>query len=637
MFQLFYGGQQHGPYVLDQIKSMWASGVITADALYWSEPDAAWKPLAELLLPTEQSPLPPQPAPQEKPEPDAKGVPIPSDSPASLPNTPAQAEPWDSTAPRPWRRHFARIFDSTLFCLVAGILAYFLGYLCVQSGLGKSQAEMAGRIIGILAFLGFIELEAYCLARFGATLGKWLLGVSVREGNGNNLSRSHARARAWKVMGWCSLVWFTFIPCMIFVAFCEPIGPKLGLGLLFVALATIPPAVFWIYLYRDIKNRGTAKWDRKMGCIVTCSQVPSYRWAVCLGGILLCGGIQNYAYTYPERRLANANAEYKKSVQSLEASGVTVTDKGVTLSPSYLTPQARQAIEQQSHLVTASDGKRNPAPGYDWLNPNDPKDLRVIQKSAASTGGVGGAATPTADPDYKAAKAWRELGSTYLVTQPEKAVDAYKHGVDLDPKNGESWYGLGLGYMFAQQPQEALNAFKRAVELDPMDSGAWGLLGCQYNELNQPRDAILACKRSVEIDLKDSDAWCAMGRAYNKLGQPGDAVIAYRRLVEIQPDRSDAWSELSDTCRRLGLYKESEEAQRKSLLIQREQSKRDGLLLYPDAGDDTAPLGKEVVRLIKVLTEAKDPLLYRTSAPFEVIQMAAKNLGIAPVKQRNQQ
>ena len=25
MFQLFYSGKQHGPYVLDQIKSMWAS------------------------------------------------------------------------------------------------------------------------------------------------------------------------------------------------------------------------------------------------------------------------------------------------------------------------------------------------------------------------------------------------------------------------------------------------------------------------------------------------------------------------------------------------------------------------------------------------------------------------------------
>ncbi len=37
MFYVQIDGQTRGPYVLDQIQSMWASGIITADAAYRNE------------------------------------------------------------------------------------------------------------------------------------------------------------------------------------------------------------------------------------------------------------------------------------------------------------------------------------------------------------------------------------------------------------------------------------------------------------------------------------------------------------------------------------------------------------------------------------------------------------------------
>ena len=45
MHHLHYRGENHGPYLIDQIKTMWASGVITADAVYWSDVAQAWKPI----------------------------------------------------------------------------------------------------------------------------------------------------------------------------------------------------------------------------------------------------------------------------------------------------------------------------------------------------------------------------------------------------------------------------------------------------------------------------------------------------------------------------------------------------------------------------------------------------------------
>src|SRR6266436_3884787 len=49
MYFLHYQGQNRGPYALDQIQSMWASGIITADAVYWEQADSVWKPIADLL------------------------------------------------------------------------------------------------------------------------------------------------------------------------------------------------------------------------------------------------------------------------------------------------------------------------------------------------------------------------------------------------------------------------------------------------------------------------------------------------------------------------------------------------------------------------------------------------------------
>ena len=49
MYYLHYKRENHDPYLIDQIKTMWASGVITADAVYWNEATEGWQPITELL------------------------------------------------------------------------------------------------------------------------------------------------------------------------------------------------------------------------------------------------------------------------------------------------------------------------------------------------------------------------------------------------------------------------------------------------------------------------------------------------------------------------------------------------------------------------------------------------------------
>lgn len=47
---LLVGGEQRGPYVLDQIRSMWSSGSLTADTLWWTEGMTEWALIQALPL-----------------------------------------------------------------------------------------------------------------------------------------------------------------------------------------------------------------------------------------------------------------------------------------------------------------------------------------------------------------------------------------------------------------------------------------------------------------------------------------------------------------------------------------------------------------------------------------------------------
>jgi hypothetical protein len=44
------GGEALGPYEVGQLRSMWNSGHITANTLYWNEESSDWRPISDLHL-----------------------------------------------------------------------------------------------------------------------------------------------------------------------------------------------------------------------------------------------------------------------------------------------------------------------------------------------------------------------------------------------------------------------------------------------------------------------------------------------------------------------------------------------------------------------------------------------------------
>ena len=91
----------------------------------------------------------------------------------------------------PARRYFARYTDYFLF-----VLTIFL----VQALILKTGVDtLILSPFSFLTMLAFIPIEALCLHFFGATFGKFIYGIQIRDAYGCRLGLSDAFSRAWEV------------------------------------------------------------------------------------------------------------------------------------------------------------------------------------------------------------------------------------------------------------------------------------------------------------------------------------------------------------------------------------------------------------------------------------------------------
>lgn len=69
-YLVLVGSEQRGPFVLSQLRSMWCSGAITANALYWQKGMDKWQPISRIsdLLDPPAQPVRPESTPNSAPQ-----------------------------------------------------------------------------------------------------------------------------------------------------------------------------------------------------------------------------------------------------------------------------------------------------------------------------------------------------------------------------------------------------------------------------------------------------------------------------------------------------------------------------------------------------------------------------------------
>ncbi|MDJ0652237.1 MAG: RDD family protein [Simkaniaceae bacterium] len=165
----------------------------------------------------------------------------------------------DDRRPRPWVRFWARMIDYSLFIFVIYFIARYFGLIL---GFLDSFSEM-------IAIFLWTFVEAFLLATWGATPGKWMLKVMVRDENHQKLSFSEGMNRSLSVW-WLGM----------------------GTGLSIISWITMIVAAI------KLESTGVTTWDRRGGNKVFHGNIGVVRgiivllYFLCYVGMIVWGQMQ---------------------------------------------------------------------------------------------------------------------------------------------------------------------------------------------------------------------------------------------------------------------------------------------------------------------------------------------------------
>jgi Flp pilus assembly protein TadD len=134
--------------------------------------------------------------------------------------------------------------------------------------------------------------------------------------------------------------------------------------------------------------------------------------------------------------------------------------------------------------------------------------------------------TAAEDANALAQEAWRLWGSG----KPAEAVPKFKEAVKLEPRNANSWNGLGWASFNSGQVDEAEKAFENAVALDREHAAALNGLGQIHLSRRDYRKAEPFLKKAA--DRKASAAWYGLARLYLLEGKFAEAEKWAQMLVD---------------------------------------------------------------------------------------------------------
>jgi uncharacterized RDD family membrane protein YckC len=167
---------------------------------------------------------------------------------------------WDAES-HPWRRYGARMLDLTLFSFTFFLL---LGFpLLFASDEVLSWFEQPTRLTTYLVFqpVSYVLAgvgTALCVARWGATPGKWLFGLKVLGADGERLTLRRAFAREIVLFWW-------------------------GVGLGFVLLTLI----MMIRSFNEVETSGRSRWDERTGSAVLARTLKGRTYAGVVAGAII--------------------------------------------------------------------------------------------------------------------------------------------------------------------------------------------------------------------------------------------------------------------------------------------------------------------------------------------------------------
>ena len=155
----------------------------------------------------------------------------------------------------------------------------------------------------------------------------------------------------------------------------------------------------------------------------------------------------------------------------------------------------------------------------------------------------------------------------YQVQKYDLAINLINQAIEIDPNQPMFFHNLGLVLKDQGNFEDAIRVYQQAVQVSPSDSEAYNNLGNVLQEQERFEEGIAAYRKAIEIDSNFADAHSNLGAALVKQERFEEGIAAYRKAIEIDPNFADAYYNLGNALQKQGDVKDAVQAYHKVLEI----------------------------------------------------------------------
>jgi Flp pilus assembly protein TadD len=206
-----------------------------------------------------------------------------------------------------------------------------------------------------------------------------------------------------------------------------------------------------------------------------------------------------------------------------------LSDQKALAFASYLRHNYQQALEEISKAEEM--GPKDPEvyniKGLIYFNLRDFKKAKESYEKALALKG-----------DYSEAR-YNLCGLYLTVSDWDSAVKECSAASEdfLYKSRDRAYTSLGVAYYNMGEFEKAENAFKKSLELNPALVYTHNELGKLYLKMGRNEEAIDSFTRAIEGMENYDEAHYNLGIAYLNTGRVAEACLHFRRVVEISPNR----------------------------------------------------------------------------------------------------
>ena len=162
------------------------------------------------------------------------------------------------------------------------------------------------------------------------------------------------------------------------------------------------------------------------------------------------------------------------------------------------------------------------------------------------------------------------LKQAYFMSLPDKYTEALKNfdrALEVDPKDGLSYAGKSLIFLWLGEREKALESSKKAVRLSPDSEVTLVNLAYVYIELGMIDEAIAELKRLVSVKPKSWQGYYNLGYAYVVKNNFSEAANAFESAAKVNPNSAGILNNQGWCLWKLGKYAEASHIFERSLAV----------------------------------------------------------------------